>query len=381
MQKAILLLGTATPSVETYYLASTGKFKMMRLFHRYHKKPMPEFVVVDIKKDNLFTKKYPFTTTLIRNIKEVLDKKEQVILFLNRRGFAHYAFCKRCGYVFKCQHCNITLTYHKKEGKLICHYCGYAEFIPQQCPECGSSLISFSGAGTEKIEELLTNTFQNIKVSRLDRDVSIKKGKSFEIISEFEKGNINILTGTQIITRGFNFPDVTLVGILYIDELLNLPEFKSAENTFTLITQVAGRAGRFEKPGKVIIQTFIPQHYVIKLATEYKIDEFYRTELNIRRRSGYPPFVRLIRILFEGKKEENVKIVSQKYTELLYEKSENCEILGPSPAPISKIKNKFRYHTIIKTLSPASLKNVLKTFPQKEKGTQIIIDIDPISLM
>ncbi len=377
-------MGTATPSIETYYFAQKGKFKLFTIKERYNKQPLPKFDLIDLKEEPTFSKKFPISEKLVKEINEVLSRKEQVILFLNRRGFSNYILCRNCGYVFTCPQCNISLTYHKIGSKLVCHYCGYTRSLPEKCDKCGIIDLSYRGAGTQKIESLLEKIFPEYKISRLDTDAVRKKGKLTKIITDFESGAINLIAGTQMISKGLNFPYVTLVGILFIDELLNLPDFRASENTFNLIVQVSGRAGREKLPGKVVIQTFIPEHYAIKYASEYNFEEFYKYELKLRKQLYYPPFCRLIKITFEGKNNKSVNDVARKIFSNLNQKLGNREktkILGPIPAPIARIKGKYRYQILIKTDSIKNIKNYLHLLPVQLKNVHIIIDVEPYSLL
>ncbi len=382
LNNALLIYGTATPSVEFYYQIKRKKFKVFYLNERFNKNPLPEFTIIDLKKDSSFNRKYPISTLLYEKIKKVLENREQVLLFLNRRGFSNYVFCKRCGYTFMCEKCNISLTYHKKNNKLICHYCGYNEILPEKCPKCNSINLEFVGAGTEKIEIILKKLFPDAKVERLDTDIARRKGKLKDILSRFENKEIDILTGTQIIARGLNFPYVTLVGILFVDELLNLPDFRAAEYTFNLIAQVAGRAGRDKLPGEVYIQTYLPEHYAIKSAVTYNFNLFYEEELKIRKELNYPPFVRLIKIVFSSENLDNVKNIAKEiYDNIKKWDISNCEVLGPFPAPLGKIDKKYRYHILIKIKKLRDIQHLLHTLPHRKKGVLIAIDVDPISLL
>ncbi len=382
IDNALLIFGTATPSVELYYQAKLKKIKVFYLKERFNGSPLPEFNIIDLRKDTNFSKKYPISSLITEKINETIKKKEQVLMFINRRGFANYVFCKNCGYVITCKNCNISLTYHKKSNNLECHYCGHTEKLPNICPKCNSINLNFAGAGTEKIETLLKDIFSNYVIERLDTDITKKKGRLSEILKNFESGKIDILTGTQIISRGLNFPFVSLAVILFIDDLLNLPDFRTAENVFNLIVQVAGRAGRAEIPGEVYLQTFLPNHYAIKFATNYQFNMFYEKELKLRKSLNYPPFTRLIKITFSGENLENVIKISKKIGNEIKEANNNkFEILGPTQAPISKLHKKFRYHILIKINKIFSINKYLHKLPHKVNNVLISIDIDPISLL
>lgn len=383
-ENAVLVMGTATPSVETFYFAKEGKIKLFTLKERYMKRPLPYFSIIDLKNEKNFSKNMPLSQKLIEEIDNNLKKNEQVILFINRRGFSNYIICKNCGYVFKCPHCNISLTYHKVGLKLLCHYCGFTRNVPDKCERCGSINLLHRGAGTQKIENVLKKIFKDCNITRMDTDSTRRKGKISEIIRDFEEGKINIITGTQLISKGLNFPYVTLVGILFIDEILNIPDFRASENVFTHIIQVSGRAGRGELPGRVLIQTFIPDNYAIKFATEYNYEKFYEYEIELRKKLNYPPFCRLVKIIFEGKKNENVQLVSNEIKNFIQknlENLENIELLGPIPAPIAKLKGKFRYQILLKVKRISDVKKLLTEIPVSQKNVHIIIDVDPYSLL
>lgn len=381
--KALFIMGSATPSVESYYFALNRKFSLYRLEERYNKNPLPVFKIIDLQKKENFSRKYPLTEELILKVNQNIEKSQQVMLFINRRGFSNYMTCESCGQVINCPKCNISLTYHKTSNALTCHYCGFKKAFQVKCEYCGSETLTHGGAGTQKIEDIIKEIFHQKTVSRLDLDVSRRKGKLRQIIRDFERNNINILTGTQIISKGLNFPNVTLVGILYIDDLLNLPDFRSAEHVFELIVQVSGRAGRDKHKGEVLIQTYLMDHYAIKYATTYQFEQFYKEEIDLRKQLHYPPFYRLIKITFEGREESDVEKTALKiYTDLKREcLSEDVELLGPISAPISKIKEKYRYQILIKTKEIKKVRQGLMKIKRKYKSINVIIDVDPISLL
>ncbi|MBU1076101.1 MAG: primosomal protein N', partial [Spirochaetes bacterium] len=365
------------------YAAIQNKFKLFKLMERYNKNPLPKFQIIDLKNEEGFSKKYPVTETMIRKINDNINKNEQVLLFLNRRGFSNYMVCQECGSVINCEKCNISLTYHKATGEMICHYCGSKKPYYSKCDKCGSENLSDKGAGTQKIEDLLKNIFTDKNIARLDLDVSRKKGKLHEIIRDFENNSINILTGTQIISRGLNFPNVTLVGILYIDDILNLPDFRAAENVFDLIVQVSGRAGRDKLIGEVIIQTFLPDHFSIKHAVQYNFEKFYNEELDLRKALHYPPFYRLVKITFEASDVNAVEETSMKVCELLKKSisDTDVEFLGPISSPVSRIKDKHRYQLLIKCKKISSIREGLCKVNRRYHSVHVIIDVDPVSLL
>ncbi|UCB45326.1 MAG: primosomal protein N' [Spirochaetota bacterium] len=379
---AILVLGSATPSIESYHLAKLGRFKLLQLKNRVSNQSLPKTYVTDLKKTKSTEH---ISKTLIKEIEGRLQKREQVILFLNRRGFSPYIYCTNCGHVFKCRNCDITLTYHRKDRKLNCHYCDYSEIPPDVCPNCGSERIGYSGFGTEKVEKYLSNRFPAAVVVRMDTDTVRKRHALPDILKRFSKKEIDILIGTQIVTKGLHFPDVTLVGVLNADIPLNFPDFRSAERTFNIITQVSGRSGRSDKGGDVIIQTYNPVHYAIQTAKNQDYEEFYAREIHYRQALFYPPFCRIIRLVFRGEDSDYLFSHAQKAASFIREK--NCEgitILGPTFCPISRIKRNHRIHIIIKLKELGDIRPVLRELERMMKparGLYMEIDIDPLSML
>lgn len=379
---ATLLLGSATPSIETFHLAKLKKFTLLQLPHRVLDQKLPGTHIADLRK--IKGEKH-ISTPLFKAIERRLKKKEQVILFLNRRGFSPYVYCDNCGYVFKCKNCDITLTYHKGEKELKCHYCGYMEQIHEVCPACSDEKLIYSGFGTEKIEGLLNDYFPGAVSARMDTDTVKKRGSLFRILSAFSKKQIDILLGTQIVTKGLHFPDVTLVGVLNADIPLNFPDFRSAERTFNLITQVSGRAGRSEKGGEVIIQTYNPVHYAIQTAKNQNYEEFFLREIKYRENLIYPPFCRIIRLVFRGNNSKDLFESAYMTVSFIQERTKDyISILGPTFCPFSKIKNNYRVHVIIKVNQLEPVRSVLKemnSILRHKKGQYIEIDIDPVSML
>jgi primosomal protein N' (replication factor Y) len=378
---ATLLLGSATPSIESYYLAKLKKFTLLELPSRVLDQKLPTTRVADLRriKENRY-----ISTALIKAIEKRLKKREQIILFLNRRGFSPYVFCENCGYVFKCENCDITLTYHKRERDLRCHYCGYLDRPRESCPECGDDRIRYSGFGTEKIEGILKEYFPGAVVERMDTDTVKSRSSIAKILTAFSKKEIDILIGTQMVTKGLHFPDVTLVGVLNADISLNFPDFRSAERTFNLITQVSGRAGRSEKGGEVIIQTYNPAHYSVQTAKNQDYGEFFEREIKYRQNLVYPPFCRIIRLVFRG--GDSKKLFETAYTAISFiqEKTKSyMSILGPAFCPFSRIKKYFRVHIIIKVEQLEPVKSILKELNSSLNNREqyMEIDIDPISML
>lgn len=391
-----LLLGSATPSIETYYRAQKGEIKLLTLFKRANKKELPPIEIIDMKDELDKGNKSIFSVSLYRSIKENLEKKKQTILFLNRRGFSTFISCRKCGYVAKCKNCDISLTYHRSKHILQCHYCGLGKVPPIICPECGSKYIKYFGIGTQKVEEIVKKHFPEAKVARMDVDTTSKKGSHEEILDKVKNGEVDILIGTQMISKGLDFPNVTLVGIIAADISLNLPDFKSSERTFQLMTQVGGRAGRGEEDGKVILQTYEPNHYSITTAKYHDYISFYEKEILLRKEFNYPPFTNIININIIGKNESEVSKTSRNLVNDIRFKidKKNIEydknnILGPNPAPIAKIKNNYRWQVVLKCSDfeinkiKCIIEEICITNIQKEKydNTRFSIDINPISIM
>ena len=390
-----LVLGSATPSVEEYFNALNGEYKLLKINQRANKKPMPKIEVVDMKEELMVGNKSIFSNKLKVEIQSALNCGNQVILFLNRRGFSNFVSCRKCGYVFTCENCDISLTYHKKNNTGKCHYCGYEKEIPKECPECKSKYIKPFGIGTQKIEEEIKLIFPNINVLRLDKDTTSRKGEFENILNDFKNKKADVLIGTQMLSKGLDFENVTLVGILSADMILKFPDFRSSETTFQLITQVAGRAGRSEKEGKVILQTYDTDHYAIRHAIKYDFKGFYEDEIKIRKAFEYAPFNNMISVVISGKDNAKVEKNARKmYDSLVYLLRErgisNLEfILGPNPCSISKINQNFRWQILFKDddIEINLLKGIIKYICITkrdivfDKDTNISIDINPYSVL
>ena len=390
-----LVLGSATPSTEQYFNALNGEYKLLEINQRANKKPMPKIEVVDMKEELMIGNKSIFSNRLKIEIEKTLNDGNQVILFLNRRGFSNFVSCRKCGYVFTCENCDISLTYHKKSNTGKCHYCGYEKEIPNECPECKSKYIKPFGIGTQKIEEEIKLNFPNVNVLRLDKDTTSRKGEFERILNDFKDNKANVLIGTQMLSKGLDFENVTLVGILSADMILKFPDFRSSENTFQLITQVAGRAGRSKKEGKVILQTYDTDHYAIRNAIKYDFKGFYKNEIKIRKAFEYTPFNNMISVVISGKDNVSVERNARKmYDSLVYLLSErgvkNLDfILGPNPCSISKINQNFRWQILFKDddIEINLLKGIIKyiCITKRDvvfsKDINISIDINPYSVL
>lgn len=382
-----VILGSATPSIETYYRALTGEMKLLELNSRVDNKAMPPMKVIDMRNELKGGNKSLFSRELFIAIQERLKRKEQIILFLNRRGFSTFVSCRSCGYVFKCDECDISMTYHKN-GLLICHYCGKTKREPRECPKCHSKYVKFFGAGTQRVEEEVKKYFNNAGILRMDIDTTRDKHSYERIYNTFKNGEADILIGTQMVSKGLDFKNVTLVGILAADMSINIPDYRAAERTFQIITQVAGRAGRGDKQGEVLIQTYTPQHYSLQYAVNYDYEGFYEKEFTVRAMMKYPPFGKLLLINGTSKKEELLKNFMHKITMMIKPLVENCldiEILGPIPCMISKVKENYRWQIVIKgEFDSYFSKNIKEILYDENKNVyndiRISMDINPNNL-
>lgn len=382
-----VILGSATPSIETYYRALTGEMKLLELNSRVDNKAMPPMKVIDMRNELKGGNKSLFSRELFIAIQERLKRKEQIILFLNRRGFSTFVSCRSCGYVFKCDECDISMTYHKN-GLLICHYCGKTKREPRECPKCHSKYVKFFGAGTQRVEEEVKKYFNNVRILRMDVDTTRDKHSYERIYNTFKNGEADILIGTQMVSKGLDFKNVTLVGILAADMSINIPDYRAAERTFQIITQVAGRAGRGDKQGEVLIQTYTPQHYSLQYAVNYDYEGFYEKEFTVRVMMKYPPFGKLLLINGTSKKEELLKNFMHKITMMIKPLVESCldiEILGPIPCMISKLKENYRWQIVIKgEFDSYFSKNIKEILYDENKNVyndiRISMDINPNNL-
>ncbi|OEF99122.1 primosomal protein N' [Vulcanibacillus modesticaldus] len=385
---AVLVLGSATPSMESYFNAQNNQYYLLELPNRILGRKMPKIELVDMRDELRVGNRSMFSQTLQEKIDDRLNKQEQIVLFLNRRGYSTFVMCRSCGYVMKCPHCEISLTYHHTNRVLRCHYCGYTVSDPQNCPECGSKHIRYFGTGTQKVEEELVKRFPGVRVIRMDVDTTSKKGAHDKLLASFRKHEADILLGTQMIAKGLDFEKVTLVGVIAADTLLRLPDFRAAERTFQLLTQVSGRAGRHHLSGDVVIQTYTPEHYSIQYASNHDFQSFYKQELKQRKMMDYPPFRKLIVVHFSHQQLPNVMKASQLFVkELNRLVSRDVEILGPVTSPISRIKDRNRFQCMIKYNDESStLNKVNQTISLlieglKDRNLLISVDVDPYVLM
>ncbi len=387
MLKIPVLLGTATPAVETYYNAKSGRYGLVELTERYRQIDLPEIVTADLKRayQRKAMRSY-LTPELFEEITSALEKKEQVILFQNRRGFSPFVECKSCGWIPKCIHCDVSLTYHKNTRRLICHYCGYSVQYPTMCGSCQSADISNKGFGTEKVEEELSLLFPNAAIERLDLDATRSKKAFQNILARFDRGDTDILVGTQMITKGLDFEHVRVVGILNADNLLNFPDFRSHERSYQLMAQVSGRAGRRHKQGKVIIQTFQPDHFIIQKVVANDYEGMYNQQITERKDFKYPPFYRMIRITLKHRDKNELDRIAGESAEALRSRFGN-RLLGPEYPAVSRIKLLYMKQMWLKlereisiTSAKRQMQEMLESVKARDKNktTQIVIDVDPM---
>jgi len=395
LNSAVVILGSATPSMESYYNAKKQKYQLIELPQRIDDVPMPRVTLVDMLNQR---KRYRgkrveiFSKILQDKIIEKLERNQQIILLQNRRGFSTYIKCKDCGFIEQCENCNITLTYHATNRTLRCHYCNFTKKAPTTCPQCGGIDILFHGTGTQKVEQEINELFPTARVVRMDLDTTTRKFAHDRILRDFEAGKYDILLGTQMVAKGLDFQNVTLVGVISADTGLLFPDFRASERTFQLLTQVAGRAGRKNLTGEVYIQTYSPDNSSLKFAQQHNFRQFFFTELPIRKELNYPPFGRLVYILVKGEDENQVAAAAENFRQCLKIPDQLGQVLGPIAAPLSKIKKNYRWQLIIKSykqvdpsgkLLRKQLVNAIEIYKSQKhiRGVKITIDVDPISLL
>ncbi len=385
-----IVLSSATPSLQSLQHSRAGRYTLVAMANRVMDRPLPSLQAVDMRNERGRTR--ILSTLLRKELSETLDRGEQALLFLNRRGFSTFYVCPKCGYVAQCGHCSISLTYHQKDNRLRCHYCGCERPLPDTCPECGGSALTPHGYGTEKVEEEVREFFPDAKVARIDRDTVSRGGDMAKLLDSVRERRTDILIGTQMIAKGHDFPFITLVGVINADTALQVSDFRAGENTVQLLMQVAGRAGRGEKPGKVLLQTFNPSHYTIRSVLDMDYTEFCAEELASRERLQYPPFTRLLKFLVTAHEEEDAKegahglaSLCRGVSESLRADGRNIAVLGPAPAPIQKLLDRFRWHVFIKTWTNRDLQvfveavlGRLKTVASLRRA-QVAVDRDPVS--
>jgi primosomal protein N' (replication factor Y) len=395
MEKALVILGAGTPSIQSFHNTNTGRYHLLSMPERIEKRPLPDVEIVDMK--TVFGEKKGdqiLSPDLKKAIEQNLEKGRQAILFLNRRGFSSVYICRSCGESARCRNCDLTLTYHLKKNRLVCHYCGFSAEPQERCPACGKKGMRAYGFGTERLENELGEIFPKARLSRLDRDSIRRKGQTFNILQKFSRNEIDILIGTQMITKGYDFPNVTLVGVISADLSLAFPDFRAGERTFQILSQVGGRAGRGEHKGKVIVQAFNKGHYSIMAAKAHDYLSFFKKERELREQLGYPPFSYLACLRFQGKDQKQtaemanrigleIKTMLKKWPK----RGQEIRILGPAEAPLAKLKNKHRWQILIKSKGTELLHFLLKEVEGlsrsmlKKSGVAMIIDVDPYQML
>ena len=388
MAGAAVVLGSATPSLESYYNAKKHKYALVELPDRVEKRPLPEVEIVDMRQEFQETgQEQVISRKLADEIRERLEKKEQVMVLLNRRGYSPVVLCRACGKTLQCKNCAVSMTHHKREHKMECHYCGHVERIPDKCAHCGSEYVYFVGTGSEKLEELLHGMFPQARIGRLDRD-TVRGREDFEhALNALNEGALDMLVGTQMIAKGHDIHGVTLVGVIGADMALGLPDFRAAERTFQLLTQVAGRAGRGQSPGKVILQTYFQDHYAVQFAARHDFAGFYEKELQFRAWMHYPPYSAIANVLIRSEKlDEALKWSGELGRWFEKTRHEGIRVLGPAAAPITRLKRDYRYHFILKSPSREKMNALLRAMlaeaaAKKIPRTQVIVDVDAVWLM
>jgi primosomal protein N' (replication factor Y) (superfamily II helicase) len=386
---AVVVLGSATPSLESFHNAQTGKYIYQRLDSRFGNRGLAAVETVDMREVfKRHGKQQTFSDELKEATTETLERGEQVIILLNRRGFSSFALCRSCGLAIHCPNCDVTLTYHRYNSTLLCHYCNYIRGLPRACPACDGPYIQYVGEGTEQIEAKLADLFPGKAIARVDRDTTRRRGQMEHLLMEFAAGEIDMLVGTQMLAKGHDFHNVTLVGVISVDVGLSLPDFRAAERTFQLLTQVAGRAGRGSLPGRVIIQTYHPEHYSLVCARAQDYDEFYRREISFRRSMHYPPFSALINILIHDKEFDRANLAAADLARELRQAVTDLSlrVLGPAPAPIARLKNEHRFQILVKARSRSRAREALdlamdRVIALGHNPRAISIEVDPVSLM
>ncbi|MBM3860832.1 MAG: primosomal protein N' [Verrucomicrobia bacterium] len=388
LERAAVVLGSATPSLESFYNAQRGRYVLATLAQRVDNQRMPVMRIVDMRQEAIRAKGLFVLSSRLRDaIQARLDKHEQVILFLNRRGYATHMCCPKCGYIATCPHCSVSLVYHRKDGKISCHFCGHYLPAPKVCPNpaCRDPAIRYSGMGTEKVEDSIRKVFPKARVQRMDSDVMTRKSLYREILGAFRAGKIDILVGTQMIAKGLHFPNVTLVGIIHADMALHMPDFRAGERTFQLLVQVAGRAGRGDIEGEVVVQSFTPFHSAIQYARHHDYLGFYEEEIAVREQVRYPPVTRMVRLTIRGRNEDKVAFYANALARELAKHVARDVVLGePGPAPLARIQNYHRYHIILRADKILRLTETLsKMLPSLKppEDVTVQVDVDPLSLL
>lgn len=379
-----VILGSATPSVESYYKALKGEYVLLKMTMRVEERDLPKVKIVDMRMEfETRVGQKVISRVLEEALKNDIAKQQQALVFLNRRGFSTFVLCGKCGYLLKCSKCDSPMVFHQGKKELLCHYCNRTLSPPVRCPSCGRDTLMYKGTGTEKIELELKKILPGVRLARMDSDTMSKRGSHDRILRDFKEHKIDIIVGTQMITKGLDFPKVTQVGVVSADANLNLPDFRACERTFNLITQVAGRAGRGDVSGEVIVQTYTPEHYAIRLAAKHDYVNFFEREIASRRELNFPPFVNLVKITVRSRNEDKVIEYAEKTAKILQKKIPDLKMLGPAPAHMTKLRGYYRWNILIKAEGRVNivryLREALKGF-RKGGGVFIAVDVDPMSL-
>jgi primosomal protein N' (replication factor Y) len=395
---AVLVLGSATPRLESRYACAHGEYGYLELPRRVDDRPLPGVEVVDMRELAEPGMRTILSPQLVNALGKVYKAGEQAILFLNRRGFARFMQCHACGHIFQCRNCSVSLCYHARDNQLLCHHCNWVLQPPFVCPQCGNQVHRYAGTGTERVEEELRRLLPPLRCIRMDADTTRRKNAHWDMLEDFKSGRAQVLLGTQMIAKGLDIPNVTLVGVISADTSLGLPDFRAGERTFQLLTQVSGRAGRGTRRGKVIVQTFNPEHYAVEAAVRGDAPSFYHQEAVFRREAFYPPFCRLINLVITASAEEHALAASRGLGEIIRAalSPEEGELLGPAPAPFSRLKGKYRYHLTIKTPAMEKIADKLReslTAYENFRGSycrgeriareeiSLAVDVDPVTLL
>ena len=384
---AVVVLGSATPSLESYHNSVRHKYDLASLTRRVDEREMPTVEIVDMRRETEARRHVPILSRRLESyMRQCLARKEQCIVFLNRRGFSTYIHCPRCGFTLQCERCDITLTYHRRDDLAVCHYCNREVAPPSVCPDCNMPGIKYSGIGTEKIEEKLQGMFEEHKLLRMDSDTMRSRHAHAKALGAFRRGEVDILVGTQMIAKGLDFPNVTLVGVIAADTSIHLPDFRGCERTFQLLAQVAGRTGRGHKGGRVVVQTFVPDHYAVFTAASHDYEEFARQEMAFRQQLKYPPFSRMVRLLVTSRKEDDARERAESLAEEAQRHAAQLDasVLGPAPAPIAQIKGQYRWHVMLKAKDAGTVRALLDGLAgalDAKGSAKTVVDIDPLSML
>lgn len=394
LEHAAVLLAGATPSIESFHRAQRGEYTLLHLSGRIGDRPPPAIETVDLRgarrrysttRSVAATHQSVFTPRLVYLMKQALDAGEQIILFLNRRGYATAVLCPECGEVLRCQHCNVALVYHRAGRTVECHHCGLSDAAPTQCGQCGGGNVQLSGYGTERVAEELDRLLPQARPTRMDRDTTGRKGAHVRIVEDFRRADADVLVGTQMVTKGFHFPGVTLVGVLCADVALNLPDFRAGERTFQLLAQVSGRCGRGDRPGRVVIQTYAPEHYAVAASQAQDYEAFFAQELEARREQGYPPFGHLCNVVAGAPEEAQARACVEALASACREAGvEGVAVMGPASAPLAKLRGRSRWHMLLKAPQPEHIRRALQSGMEQAppaRGITLVVDMDPVSLM